>query len=483
MTMPASKSFPSRGLHAHSPSTVHSAPAGGVVITEATRAGERNSLSDMEQWHLACRIAASKRLSKSELLPRFLLYICEQTLLGNAHTISEQRIGIHIFNRPTDYNPGEDNIVRSYARTLRKRMEEYFESEGSDETLRMEIPRGGYVPVFASNTRPRPDKPEIHSREKTEALAPVSRLEPAPFSPEPRVAGRSGEPRPLRLLIWMASLVGLIVGCALGAFTWGATHGREDSRAVEVSHSIWAELFQKDRDTLIVPADSGLGILQNLTATQVSLERYADRSYFTAETSLPGIDAANLADLRDQRYTSVVDLDIVAKLMQLRELAVGRADIRYARSITAEDLKNSNVILLGSSHTNPWVSLFEERMNFRLQYSSTVDRSMVVNERPNGKEQKQYLNGTSPTSTTTYGVIDYLPNLDGSGHVLMIQGLNMAATQAAADVLFYSPAMRTILERARLPNGALRSFELLIQTNSIGAIGPGAQIIATRFYN
>jgi hypothetical protein len=140
------------------------------------------------------------------------------------------------------------------------------------------------------------------------------------------------------------------------------------------------------------------------------------------------------------------------------------------------------VILLGSRHTNPWVSLFEDRMNFRLQYSSTVNQSLVLNGRPNGEEQKQYVNGTSLMPNRTYGVIDYLPNLDGSGHVLIIQGLNMAATQAAADVLFYSPEMRPILERARLPNGSLRSFELLIQTSSIGATDPGAQIIAKRFY-
>jgi hypothetical protein len=80
-------------------------------------------------------------------------------------------------------------------------------------------------------------------------------------------------------------------------------------------------------------------------------------------------------------------------------------------------------------------------------------------------------------------VIDYLPSLDGDGHVLIIQGLNMAATQAAADVLFYSPGMRSILDRARLPNGSLRSFELLIQTSSIGATDPGAIILGTRFYD
>ncbi len=480
--MPAANDLISKGSRVPSPSRAQSALSGGGGLAEPMQSVAGDGLSDMEEWHLACRIAASKRLCKSDLLPRFLLYICEQTLLGNSHSISEQRIGIHIFNRPTDYNPGEDNIVRSYARTLRKRMEEYFESEGSHEPLRIEIPRGGYVPVFGTNTyNGRGGSGEIHGV-SAEGVVPSTDPQAGQLSEGKRLDLPVADHLPRRRLIWMTGLLCLVVGCVLGAFAWGATHDRDGGVNEDIAHPIWAELFQKDRNTLIVPADSGLGILQNLTGKKISLETYANRSYFAGETALPGIDAGNLADLREQRYTSVVDLNIAAKLMQLRELSAGRADIRYARSITAEDLKGSNVILLGSSHTNPWVSLFEDQMNFRLQYSSTVDQSMVLNERPTGNEQKQYLNGTSPTSNRTYGVIDYLPNLDGSGHVLIIQGLNMAATQAAADILFYSPDMRPILERARLPNGSLRSFELLIQTSSIGAIDPGAQIIATRFY-
>jgi hypothetical protein len=231
------------------------------------------------------------------------------------------------------------------------------------------------------------------------------------------------------------------------------------------------------------PSTVGLGILQNLTGKLIPLETYADRSYFSDERSLPGIDPANLADLREQRYTSVVDLNITAKLMRLHEFAASRTDIRYARSISVEDLKSSNVILLGSSHTNPWETLFEERLNFKLRYLPTVDRSYVQNERPISGEQTTYTNGTGQLANRTYGVIDYLPNLDGNGHVLIIQGLNMAATQAAADVLFDSADLKAVLAEASRPDGSLRPFELLIQTRSIGATDPGAQIIATRFHS
>jgi hypothetical protein len=169
-------------------------------------------------------------------------------------------------------------------------------------------------------------------------------------------------------------------------------------------------------------------------------------------------------------------------LTQLPEFIPNRGEVRYARSITPEDMKNSNIILLGSSHTNPWVSLFEKKTNFRLQYTPEVDESFVRNERPKGEEQAIYRNGTDATANHTYGVIDYLPGLDGAAHVLIIQGLNMAATQAAAETLFDAQAMRPILQQASRSDGSLKSFELLVETSSIGATAPGAQIIASRFY-
>jgi hypothetical protein len=86
-------------------------------------------------------------------------------------------------------------------------------------------------------------------------------------------------------------------------------------------------------------------------------------------------------------------------------------------------------------------------------------------------------------SNHTYGAIAYLPSLDGAGHMLIIKGLNMAATQAAADTLFNAGEIQPVLRQAALPDGTLRPFELLVETTSIGATAPGAQIIATRFYS
>jgi hypothetical protein len=309
-----------------------------------------------QEWLLACRVAASKGLRKSELLPRFLLYVCEQYLLGRADQITEQQIGIRIFNRPEDYNPGEDNIVRSYARMLRKRLDQYFEGEGRHESMRIRIPRGGYIPVFQSRSEVQEGNPE-----------PSCLLNEAPSSKRTAVPstrkheGMSSYSR--RPVAWTQVLLSFLAGALLTGMAWMAIHWAQSKTNQGAAHAVWTEMFQQNRNTLIVASDSGLGILENLSGHLVSVEEYANGTYLSDLRSPPGIDPESLNDLRRQRYTSVVSLGITSALIQLPEFIPNRAQVRYARNITAEDVKNANTILIGSEHTNPWVSLFQTRVH------------------------------------------------------------------------------------------------------------------------
>jgi hypothetical protein len=140
------------------------------------------------------------------------------------------------------------------------------------------------------------------------------------------------------------------------------------------------------------------------------------------------------------------------------------------------------VILLGSVHSNPWVALFSSRFNFQLTYTSEVDRSFIVNQHPLTGEEAVYHNETNGTLNRTYGTVVYLSDAGGAGHVLLIQGLNMAATQAAANILFNKKVIAPVLTQAARRDGFLRPFELLVETTSIGAAAPEARVIATRIY-
>ena len=73
-------------------------------------------------------------------------------------------------------------------------------------------------------------------------------------------------------------------------------------------------------------------------------------------------------------------------------------------------------------------------------------------------------------------------NLDGTGKVLILEGLTTAGTEAAEDFLFNEASMRPILQQASDPDGSLKSFELLIVTSSIASDALTARVIASRLH-
>src|SRR5581483_2217291 len=106
-----------------------------------------NFLGD-ERWQLVQRIVVSPAFQKSGRLRDLLQYLTEQTIHGYAHELTEQHIGEALFHKPSGYSPLEDSSVRVHARQLRLKLHEYFDGVGRDEPLIVEIPKGGYVPLF-----------------------------------------------------------------------------------------------------------------------------------------------------------------------------------------------------------------------------------------------------------------------------------------------------------------------------------------------
>lgn len=82
---------------------------------------------------------------KSDRLCKFLAYVCELSLQGREHEISEVNIGAQLFGRP-NYDPTVDGIVRSHASRMRQRLDQYFEAEGANEPVRLMIPKCGIPP-------------------------------------------------------------------------------------------------------------------------------------------------------------------------------------------------------------------------------------------------------------------------------------------------------------------------------------------------
>jgi hypothetical protein len=418
------------------------------------------------RWELVQRVAGSRQFAKATLLSKFLTHVCERTLRGKQTDITEHQIGVQVFGRPVGYSPGEDNIVRNYARQLRKRLAEHFATEGCNERFRIEIPLGGYVPVFV---------PQGKTASSHSADGPMEVSHWASRSIVPR---KSANPagRSWRSLAYLA-LYSLVLA---GVVAYLTSRVQAKKATSGTTHLLWTQLFNSGSDTFVVSADSGLGILQNLSKKRMPLAEYVNGRYATLP--LPPMDVHNANDLYTQRYTSVVDLEVTSTLSRLPEAVPSRLILRFARDLRMDDLKHGNAILIGSMYSNPWAEVFQRNLNFHFDYRPDVNDSWILNANPRQGEAKAYENNWDGPSHQTYAVIAFIPNLNGNGHVLLIQGLDMAGTQAAAELLFHENEIGPILKQASLPGGGLRPFEILLQTTSIGSNAPSALIVATRIY-
>lgn len=94
------------------------------------------------------RVLASGGFRRCVQLSRFLRFAVDQALAGQNGASKETSIGVEIFGRRPDYDPGADPVVRVEARRLRHKLTEYYEHEGREDPVRIDLPKGGYLPVF-----------------------------------------------------------------------------------------------------------------------------------------------------------------------------------------------------------------------------------------------------------------------------------------------------------------------------------------------
>ncbi len=94
------------------------------------------------------KILASPRFAQSGRLKRFLRFSVEEALAGRAENLKEYTLALEVFDRAASHDPGSDPIVRVEARRLRARLKEYYETEGLNDHIRIDIPKGAYIPIF-----------------------------------------------------------------------------------------------------------------------------------------------------------------------------------------------------------------------------------------------------------------------------------------------------------------------------------------------
>ena len=117
------------------------------------------------------RILSQPKFRVAVQLSRFLRFVVEETLAGRQEQIKQYTIAVDALGRDPDFDPQINPVVRMQAGQLRRALHRYYETDGAEDPIRIEIPKGRYVPIFL----PHPNKVyDLGSRTESapSALAP-----------------------------------------------------------------------------------------------------------------------------------------------------------------------------------------------------------------------------------------------------------------------------------------------------------------------
>ncbi len=428
---------------------------------------ETDDLLDDPRWQLVQRIAASPPFRKSARVRELLLYIAERAIHGHLHELTEQQIGDKLFHKPSDYSPLEDSSVRVHARQLRLKLHEYFDEEGRNESMFLTIPKGSYAPAFRVAAKP----------------APVQEAPPAPTLASPN---------------WRTPAIVSGVLCILLTATCGfllLRLNRHDAPAAVIAAASqtppwpYSQVFDARHQSIFVVADSNYGMYRILTRQAGSLDGYLRRGFLQNANLLKH----GMADTRLNEYisnstlTSFADVADVVSLLSMAGPLSRQVSVRYPRELGMRDLDHQNFIFIGSPASDPWVSLFQNKLNFReAEIVVGSGEKAFINSSPLPGEQARY-EGLGQTGATgeDYATIALLPNVTHDGSVLVLQGLQQEGTEAAGRFLTDPENRRQLANALGVslnPKEPAENiwFEALIRSRTAAGASNSATLVAVR---
>lgn len=116
------------------------------------------------------RIVQSKAFRTSEVHRNLLTYLADKSLSGDADNVKEYTIGLDVFGKPDSYDPRQESTVRMHVARLRQKLAEYYRTEGIDDPIFVDLPKGGFRVTFEPRTVaavPDPEAPVAQPKGRT----------------------------------------------------------------------------------------------------------------------------------------------------------------------------------------------------------------------------------------------------------------------------------------------------------------------------
>lgn len=400
-------------------------------------------VSEIEKREALETVLASSTFSRSAQLRAFLRHICEKEIAGQTAQLNEYEIAVEALGRRKDVDLTDDSTVRNRAYELRQRLDKFYTTEQPRARLRIEIPRGGYVPAFV--------------RQAPEAV-------PAVVTPEV-VVSAPAMPASRRVPVGMAAALAVgVLGIAVG---WLAGRTGEKPRMPAILEEAWGPLAEPGNDLLISIATNLHLLIRPHVPDRPGRMEVPRELYPLFGTTRPLSDTDILYMEPAQLSIPLGELSAAATLASTRVAFGGGYQILPESEAPLTALLGRNGALFGTPVNSKSATVLLKTLPLSIGFTSTDQFAIIDQRKPPGSNPVYRPSGSDPS--TVYGLLTVLTGADSSGRrrrTLELTGTGTAsALQGAVEFFCSASSMREL--RARM-GGFPPNYQVVIRCTVSG---------------
>jgi hypothetical protein len=405
----------------------------------------------LEQIH---RLVTSHALHGSESLCKLLRYLAKHAVDHPGTPIKEFQIATEVFGRSPDFDPQLDSMVRVQAGRLRSKLTEYYSSDGAEDTILVELPKGTYLLSFHHRNAAAP-------KSSSSDLNGVSRKQALEKSTERRWGTEV-----ISLSIFLAAAIAVIVWLVATRNSPSVGLASESEPAPAAFRVFWKGFTSGQEEPWVVFSNAAF-----IGRPETGM-RYRDP---TRDAGSPILD----------HYTGVGEVLAVHEIDRVFGLLHRQIRLKRGSLFSLDDAKNNNLIFIGSPSENlPLLEIpgTQEFVFQRLTSGKRIGDQAIINVHPQPDETKEFLATPSGLPLTEdYAVLGLVKGINQGQSVLILAGTTTIGTQAAVEYVCRQSSVEELLLRLSVSqNGELKPFESVIRVKVARGVPVETELVAIR---
>jgi hypothetical protein len=404
------------------------------------------------------KLVSSQVLHGSESLCKLLRYLAEHALDHPGSSLKEYQIATEVFGRPQDFDPQHDSTIRVQAGRLRLKLAEYYSTEGTEDNLVVEIPKGTYVVSF-------------HNRAGLSAKARLA-------SPASLGQKTITEVKPARRWPMVTVILSVLLAVAVATIALLlANDSRNRTQRLTGTEPATPAAFFSFWKGFVIGQEEPWVIFSN--------GAFVGRP----ETGMRYFDASrDSRDLILDHYTGVGEVLAIHALDRTFGSLHRQIRVKRGSLLSLDDVKNNDMIFVGSPAENLTLREIPNSQDFvfrRLESGPRKGDLSIANVHPQPGESDYWMGSPSHSALTEdYSVIALVHGLNPAKSVLILAGTTTIGTQAAVEFVCQQNSLEELLPRLKFSStGELEPFEAVLRVKVTRGVPVDSEIVALRSRN